>query len=558
MAASALAKPRDAPPPGAPHPFDFFGELRWIDDRPLIDTIEPYRRQILTDVLWTFGHEGAPQYNMALCGRGKKNWKTADLSLAAIYRFLAWPSPAGNDAFLIANDEGQAADDLSLAKKLFAANPELDRRVNILAKEIVRIDGRGVLRILPARDVAGAHGKTYIFLGFDEIHAYRSHDLFEALAPDPTRNDALIWITSYAGIRHAPGIPLYDFMQAGKSGADPRMYFSWYGADFTTDASLADATPERRANPSMASWENGGYLDQQRRRLPAHKFRRLHLNLPGAPDGAAFDGDKVISAIVPGRKRIAPEPGVRYFAFVDMSGGSADDAVLAIAHFDENTRLTVLDSLVSQTGRAPFNPRHAVTKFCAELREYGLSEVTGDAYAGQTFRADFEDHGISYRPADLAKSDIYDAFEPRLNAGEVELLDHAKMQEQLLTLVWRGVKIDHLPGDHDDFANAAAGAIWLTRGDETPAILAFYRDQFAEAKGNANPPAPKSDPLPWRQTAKAPEPPAKSAYAATYERVRAALAPKPQVCARCGGSVVGTRVTDGFNVFCVSCGGHHQ
>jgi hypothetical protein len=90
----------------------------------------------------------------------------------------------------------------------------------------------------------------------------------------------------------------------------------------------------------MASWGNSGYLDQQRRRLPAHKFRRLHLNLPGAPDGAAFDGDKVMAAIVPGRKRLAPELGVKYCAFVDMSGGSSDDAVLAIAHVDENTKLS--------------------------------------------------------------------------------------------------------------------------------------------------------------------------------------------------------------------------
>ena len=127
-----------------------------------LTTIEPYRRQILVDVLWTFGDDGAPAYNLGLCGRAKKNWKTTDLSLACIYRFLAWPSAAGNDRFILANDEGQAADDLALVKKLFAANPDLARRVNILTKEIVRKDDRGVLRILPARDIAGAHGKTYL------------------------------------------------------------------------------------------------------------------------------------------------------------------------------------------------------------------------------------------------------------------------------------------------------------------------------------------------------------------------------------------------------------
>ena len=44
-----------------------------------------------------------------------------------------------------------------------------------------------------------------------------------------------------------------------------------------------------------------------------------------------------------------------------------------------------------------------------------------------------------------------------LNAGAVELLDIAKMQQQFVTLVIRGAKVDHLPGAHDDWANAMAG-----------------------------------------------------------------------------------------------------
>ncbi|SEE09161.1 Phage terminase-like protein, large subunit, contains N-terminal HTH domain [Rhizobiales bacterium GAS188] len=466
----AKAAPQSAPGPDdgpAQPPLEFFGKLKWLDGRPLVDTIEDYRKQILTDVLFTFGPDGAPIYNMALCGRAKKNWKTSDLVLAGLYRFVAWPSPAGNDAYILANDEGQAADDLALVKKLITANPVLQDWLTVNLKSIVRKDGRGTLQILPARDAVGAHGKTFTFVGFDEIHGYRSHDLFEALAPDPTRRDVLTWITSYAGIRHAPGIPLYDFMQAGKLGDDPGMYFSWYGGDYTTDPAFAELPPEQRANPSMSSWPTGeAYLTQQRRRLPTHKFRRLHLNLPGAPDGAAFSGEHVMAATVTGRKRLAPVEGVAYYGFVDMSGGSADDAVLGIAHHDPQRKVTILDHLIAQTGEPPFNPRSAVKKFAAELKEYGLSRVTGDAYAGQTFRADFEEHGIVYVVCGSTKSDLYDALEPKLNAGEVELLDHPKLQEQLLTLVLRGAKIDHLPGDHDDHANSAAGAVWLAVGRE--------------------------------------------------------------------------------------------
>lgn len=447
-----------APKRLGPPPLQFFSHLKWLDGRPLLSTIEPYRRTLLHNALYIFDGSGAPQHNLVVAGKAKKNYKTTDLVLAALYRFLAWESAAGNDAFILANDEGQAADDLALAKKLLLANSMLAREVTIGAKAIIRNDGKGAMQILPARDISGAHGKTYLFVGFDEIHGYRNYDLFEALAPDPTRADVLTWITSYAGIRHAPGIPLYDLMHAGIRGDDPRMLFSWYSADLCTDPAFANLPPEQRANPSMANWTDPGYLDQQRKRLPAHKFRRLHLNLPGAPEGAAFSGGHVVAAIVEGRRVLSPDPARQYIGFVDMSGGSNDDAVLAIAHYDEGR--AVLDVVVSQSETPPFNPRHAVKKFASILAEYRIAHVIGDRYAGETFRRDFEDeNGIQYQPSELTKHELYEAFEPLLTASEIELLDAPKLQEQLLTLVWRGTKIDHQSGDHDDWANAAVGAI---------------------------------------------------------------------------------------------------
>src|SRR5215471_9348492 len=64
----------------------------------------------------------------------------------------------------------------------------------------------------------------------------RRADPFDIVAGRGHTEEGASMSASYAGIRHAPGIPLYDLMQAGRCGDDPRMYFSWYGADFTTDA----------------------------------------------------------------------------------------------------------------------------------------------------------------------------------------------------------------------------------------------------------------------------------------------------------------------------------
>lgn len=210
----------------------------------------------------------------------------------------------------------------------------------------------------------------------------------------------------------------------------------------------------------MSSWPEGrAYLDQQRRRLPAFKFRRLHLNLPGALSGAFLDPDAVLEAIVTSRKSLPPMRGTSYAAFVDMSGGSSDDACVGIAHKQQDGR-AIVDLVEKQAGNPAFNPRDAVRKFAGILTGYGVHTVHGEAFGGETFKLDFQAFGISYKNCPLTKSDLYEQFEPRLNAGEIELPNVPKLQEQLLGLVYRGTRIDHAPNEHDDFANACAGACW--------------------------------------------------------------------------------------------------
>jgi hypothetical protein len=98
--------------------------------------------------------------------------------------------------------------------------------VVLVKRDIIeRKDGNGFLEILPAGDIIGSHGKTFLFAGFDEIHGYKTWDIFEAMALDPSRLDALHWITSYASLFHRPGVPLFDLMASGKKGSDSRMFF---------------------------------------------------------------------------------------------------------------------------------------------------------------------------------------------------------------------------------------------------------------------------------------------------------------------------------------------
>jgi hypothetical protein len=346
---------------------DFLGLVHWIDGTPMLDHVEPYRRRIF-EAFDAVEVDGRARYNLGLVGRAKKNWKSADLVLKCLAALLANDSPGGNVVLLFASDEGQADDDLALAKKIVAASPLLRERLVVKKTVIERRDGRGFFKILPGQDTEGSHGKTYRCCGVDEIHTQRNWDLLEAMQLDPTRPDAQMWITSYASIYHKPGVPLFDLTQQGRAGTDPRMFFSWYAADFTTDPEFVAAVPELRANPSRDSWQDPDYLAQQQRRLPAHKYRRLHLNLPGLPEGSAFQPEPIMDAIARGVSRRAPESGVVYVAFVDMSGGSSDDAACGIAHAAPDGRL-VLDRLLNQGPPPPFDPRAAVERLAALRRE---------------------------------------------------------------------------------------------------------------------------------------------------------------------------------------------
>src|SRR5438045_4258651 len=119
-----------------PSPLDFLARLKWIDGRPLLDTIEPCRRNLFMRALYSFRDDGSPLFNMVLAGRGKKNWKSADLVLAGLYCLFCLESPQGNECYIIANDLKQAGDDLSLAKKLVEANAEeIGNEVEVFAEE---------------------------------------------------------------------------------------------------------------------------------------------------------------------------------------------------------------------------------------------------------------------------------------------------------------------------------------------------------------------------------------------------------------------------------------
>ena len=94
---------------------------------------------------------------------------------------------------------------------------------------------------------------------------------------------------------------------------------------------------------------------------------------------ADLGGDE--ACIASGRHELEPTSGLRYTAFVDPSGGSADSMTLAIAHRDSVTKRVVLDAVRER--RPPFSPDQVAKEFCDLLRTYRIHRVVGDRYADE-------------------------------------------------------------------------------------------------------------------------------------------------------------------------------
>ena len=179
---------------------------------------------------------------------------------------------------------------------------------------------------------------------------------------------------------------------------------------------------------------------------------------------ALLSRETVEACIASGRHELEPTSGLRYTAFVDPSGGSADSMTLAIAHRDSVTKRVVLDAVRER--RPPFSPDQVAKEFCDLLRTYRIHRVVGDRYGGEWPRERFRVHGIQYELSEQPKSDIYGALLPLLNAGRAELLDLPRLAAQLIGLERKTARsgrdsIDHCPGQHDDIANSCAGALLL-------------------------------------------------------------------------------------------------
>jgi len=182
-------------------------------------------------------------------------------------------------------------------------------------------------------------------------------------------------------------------------------------------------------------------------------------------DVESFISREAVEAVtITGRIELAPVRINRYVAFVDAAGGSGQDSMtMAIAHLDNKSGVAIVDAV--RCVKPPFSPEQVVTDFCALLKSYRLTQVTGDHWGGDFVREQFRKRGINYQVSKKDRSAIYSELLPLINSQQVELPDIKQMRDELIGLERKNTtkpRIDHAPGQHDDMINAVAGALVFT------------------------------------------------------------------------------------------------
>jgi hypothetical protein len=399
------------------------------------------------------GRETAPtkafDESWLVCGR--RAGKSRILALIAVYLacfrdykpFLAVGEIGTVRVMAVDRDQARAI--FRFIAGFLRETPALKRLIARETADSFELTNRTIIEVGTA-SFRSSRGYTFIAVLADEIAFWRSDE--------STNPDTEILRALRPGLLTIPGAKLLCASSPySRKGALWEAYDRYYGRD---DAPiLIWRGTSLQMNPTIPKEE----IDREYEKDPASAAAEFGAEF--RTDIESFISlDAVKTCIQPGARERAPDRRWRYYGFCDPSDGSNDSMTLAVGHKEGST--VILDAV--REAKPPFSPEATVESFARLLKAYRCTSVYGDKYAGEWPREQFRRHSINYEPADKSKSDLYLDFLPLVNSSGVDLLDHDKMLHQLVSLERRTARggkdsIDHPRGEHDDVANAVAGAV---------------------------------------------------------------------------------------------------
>lgn len=418
------------------------------DGNPIV--LEPFQKEILRDVFQTKGSDGLRRYNLALLGIPKKNGKSTIASGVALYMLFADVPNA--EVYSVAGDKDQAKIIFQMTKRAIERNPMLLSSVRIYKDEIVVPSTGSVYRVLSA-DAPTAHGLNPSCVIFDELWNQPNRDLYDALTQSPARKEPLTFVVTYAGTDQTS--LLYELYRAGAEGKDPRMYFFW-------------------TEENLAGWVTEAYLCQQRTRLPAAVYQRLHENRWVQGENAFLTRSELDVCVDPLlHPQLSGRPGIRYFLAVDL-GLTRDRTVLTVCHRDEKTDLVVVDRIRTFLGtrKNPVLIGDVEEEILSCNGNFDIAINVFDPWqmksTAERLKRSIRVEEFSFTSSSVQKlsQNLYYLF----HNGLIRMFPHPMLEEELLGLNAEersyGWRIDHRSGGYSDHAiSLGMAAMYTVRED---------------------------------------------------------------------------------------------
>jgi hypothetical protein len=396
-----------------------------------------------------------------VCGR--RSGKSFVLAVVAVFlsAFRDWrpflQQGEVGTIMVVAADRRQARVIMRYCLGLLRSVPMLAQVIESETRESISLRNRVVIEVHTA-SFRSTRGYALIAGLLDELAFWPGDDSAE---PDYEVLNAL-----RPGMATIPGAMLLCASSPyARRGALWDAHRKHYGKD--GDSVLVWRAPTREMNPCVPQ----SVIDEAIERDPASAAAEYGAEFRTDIE-ALLTREAVEACISFDVRERAPLQSMRYFGFVDPSGGSADSMTLAIGHREND--IVVIDALRER--RPPFSPEDVVAEFSELLKTYRASKITGDRYAGEWPRERFREHGVVYEPAQKPKSDLYRDILPIINSRKIDLLDDARLLTQLVSLERRTARggrdsIDHAPGAHDDLANCVAGLAAVAKRGGYPSSL---------------------------------------------------------------------------------------
>jgi Terminase large subunit, ATPase domain len=401
------------------------------------------------------------------CNVGRRGGKSETAGALAVYEacFGAHRLTAGETGYVLvlAASRDQATVVHDYARAFLRESPVLRQEIESETRSEIRLKS-GVIIAVHSNSFRSVRGKTLACI-LDEVSFWRDET---SANPDVETYRAVL-----PGLMTTKGMLIGISTPYRRTGLLFQKHHDYFGVP--GDDVLVVQGPSTAFNPTLARDDIERAIADDPEGAGAEWEANFRSDL-----AAFFDEATIEAAVDRDRPLELPPRAHQYSAFVDPSGGRHDAFTICIGH-DEG------ESFVADVVRGtkpPFDPQEVVKSYAALLKDYGITEVTGDGYSESWVETAFQDVGIAYQRSELKKSQLYLEALPLFMRGAVSIPDFQPLLRELRLLersTHRSGRdtVDHGRNGSDDYANSLCGCAvhavnpgydtsiaWVSGGDE--------------------------------------------------------------------------------------------